>query len=50
MDQLRFARRSGLAPSHAPSSFSLTFTKPGRYVYWCLVHDEAHQEGIIIVK
>jgi plastocyanin len=38
------------APSHAPSSFSLTFTKPGRYVYWCLVHDEAHQEGIIIVK
>jgi plastocyanin len=38
------------APSQAPSSFSLTFTKPGRYVYWCLVHDEAHQEGIIIVK
>jgi plastocyanin len=38
------------APSNAPSSFSLTFTKPGRYVYWCLVHDEAHQEGIIIVK
>jgi plastocyanin len=38
------------APSGAPSSFSLTFTKPGRYVYWCLVHDEAHQEGIIIVK
>jgi plastocyanin len=38
------------APSHAPSSFSLTFTKPGRYIYWCLVHDEAHQEGIIIVK
>jgi plastocyanin len=38
------------APSGAPTSFSLTFTKPGRYVYWCLVHDEAHQEGIIIVK
>jgi plastocyanin len=38
------------APSQAPSSFSLTFTKPGRYVYWCLVHHEAHQEGIIIVK
>jgi plastocyanin len=38
------------APSHAPSTFSLTFTKPGRYVYWCLVHDEAHQEGVIIVK
>jgi plastocyanin len=38
------------APGHSPSSFSLTFTKPGRYVYWCLVHDEAHQEGIIVVK
>jgi plastocyanin len=38
------------APGGAPSSFSLTFTKPGRYEYWCLVHDEAHQEGIIIVK
>jgi plastocyanin len=38
------------APGKAPSSFSLTFTKPGRYVYWCLVHDEAHQEGVIVVK
>jgi plastocyanin len=38
------------APGNSPSSFSLKFTKPGRYVYWCLVHDEAHQEGIIIVK
>jgi plastocyanin len=38
------------APGGSPSSFSLTFTKPGRYMYWCLVHDEAHQEGIIIVK
>jgi plastocyanin len=24
-----------------PSSFSLTFTKPGRFDYWCLVHAEA---------
>jgi plastocyanin len=38
------------APGNSPSSFSLTFTKPGRYVYWCLVHDEAHQEGVIVVK
>lgn len=38
------------APGTSPASFSLTFTKPGRYVYWCLVHDEAHQEGIIVVK
>lgn len=38
------------APGHAPSSFSLKFIKPGRYVYWCLVHDQAHQEGVVIVK
>jgi plastocyanin len=38
------------APSGAPSSFSLTFTKPGRYVYWCVVHEEAHQAGVIVVK
>jgi plastocyanin len=38
------------APGHSPSSFSLIFTKPGRYVYWCLVHDHANQEGIVIVK
>jgi hypothetical protein len=24
-----------------PSSFSLTFTKPGRFDYWCLEHAEA---------
>ena len=24
-----------------PSSFSLTFTKPGRFDCWCLVHAEA---------
>jgi plastocyanin len=38
------------APGNPPSSFSLTFTKPGRYVYWCLVHDHENQEGIVIVK
>jgi len=38
------------APGNSPSSFSLTFTKPGRYVYWCLVHDHANQQGIIIVN
>jgi plastocyanin len=37
-------------PAHLPSSFSLTFTKPGRYEYWCLVHKDAGQRGIIIVK
>ena len=38
------------SPGHSPSSFSLTFTKPGRYVYWCLVHDHEGQEGVVIVK
>jgi plastocyanin len=33
-----------------PSSFKLTFTKPGTYVYWCLVHDHENQQGTIIVK
>ena len=37
-------------PAHLPSSFSLTFTKPGRYEYWCLVHKDAGQRGVIIVK
>ena len=38
------------APGNPPSSFSLTFTKPGRYVYWCLVHDHEGQQGVVIVK
>ncbi|HXN09018.1 MAG TPA: plastocyanin/azurin family copper-binding protein [Candidatus Acidoferrales bacterium] len=38
------------APGNSPSSFSLTFTKPGRYVYWCLVHDHENQQGVVIVK
>ena len=33
-----------------PSSFSLTFTKAGTYEYWCYIHDEAGQHGIVIVK
>jgi hypothetical protein len=26
----------------------ITFTKPGRYAYRCLVHDHANQGGIIM--
>jgi len=33
-----------------PSSFSLTFTKPGRFEYWCLVHAEVGQRGTIVVQ
>jgi len=36
--------------SGSPSSFSLTFTKPGRYEYWCIVHADVDQKGIIVVK
>jgi plastocyanin len=37
-------------PGKLPSSYSLTFTKPGRYEYWCLVHADVGQRGIIIVQ
>jgi plastocyanin len=33
-----------------PSSFSLTFMKPGRYVYWCIVHADVGQKGIVVFK
>ena len=42
-----------LYPPGAPrqtSSFSLTFTKPGRYEYWCIVHADVGQKGIVVVK
>ena len=37
-------------PGDPPSSFSLKFTKPGRYEYWCIVHADVHQIGLVIVK
>ena len=37
-------------PGKLPSSFSLTFTKPGRFEYSCLVHADAGQRGIIVVQ
>lgn len=38
------------APGARPSSFSLTFTKPGRYEYWCVVHEDVNMKGVIVVK
>src|SRR6267142_2228002 len=37
-------------PGKLPSSFSLTFTTPGRLEYWCLIHAEAGQRRIIVVQ
>ncbi len=31
-------RNSGVPPSDKPFSYSLTFTKPGRYEYACTIH------------
>jgi plastocyanin len=33
-----------------PSSFSLKFTKPGSYEYWCLIHADVGQHATIIVQ
>jgi plastocyanin len=38
------------SPGKFPSSFSLTFTKPGRFEYWCLVHAEAGHRGVVVVE
>jgi plastocyanin len=37
-------------PGHQPTSFSLTFTTPGRFEYWCLVHAEEGQRAMITVE
>lgn len=37
-------------PGKLPSSFSLTFTQPGRFEYSCLVHAEAGQRGVVVVQ
>jgi len=38
------------APGNLPHSYSLTFTKPGRYEYWCAVHAPEGMKGEVIVK
>lgn len=41
----------GAGPPNAPASYSLTFTKPGRYEYICVIHNPVEKmNGTIIVK
>lgn len=40
----------GAGPPNAPSEFSLTFAKPGRYEYLCMIHGPEQMRGTIIVK
>jgi len=37
-------------PAKLPSSYSLTFTTPGRFEYWCLIHADVGQRGTIVVQ
>jgi plastocyanin len=34
----------------APSTFSLTFTTPGRFEYWCPIHADVGMRGTIVVQ
>lgn len=40
----------GFGPPNAPDSFSLTFTKPGRYTYFCWIHTFEKMQGVIVVR
>jgi plastocyanin len=37
-------------PGNPPTSYSLTFTRAGRYEYWCVVHVPEGMKGTIIVR
>lgn len=37
-------------PGNPPTSYSLTFTKSGRYEYWCIVHIPEGMKGTIVVR
>jgi plastocyanin len=39
-----------LAPGNVPKRYSLTFTKAGRYDYWCAVHVVEGMKGTIVVR
>lgn len=38
------------APGNPPTSFSLTFTKAGRYEYYCIIHAPWQMKGTVIVQ
>ncbi len=38
------------APGNPPTSFSLTFTKPGKYEYWCAIHAPWGMMGTVVVQ
>jgi plastocyanin len=38
------------APGNPPTSYSLTFTKPGRYQYDCVIHAPWGMKGTIVVR
>ena len=38
------------APASLPKRFSLTFTRKGRYEYWCIVHVPEGMKGVIVVE
>ncbi len=48
-------RNSGLlflpgTRGNRPFNFSLTFTKPGQYEYWCVIHAQWGMKGVVIVR
>jgi len=39
-----------LDPRHGHNVYALTFTKPGTFVYWCVVHVPEGMKGTVVVK